>query len=225
MRIDKMDKKDLWFINRHGKFTSSEIWKLIPTAKDGRGFSQTGWTYIEQKAMESETVLWERPELEYVEALFHGKMFEQPAYEHYVRMTGNTSMRHFGSEEPVYLDYNKYSGGSPDGLMGQDTTIHIGLEIKCPKNSNNHWKYCKMKDQFDLKQIRPEYYAQVQHLLMITKAPVWHWFSYDERFKNQNKRGKLIEVFPDQKFQDNLEVRIKMAQKEKLKIIEEFNNS
>ena len=78
------------------------------------------------------------------------------------------------------------------------------------------------KTQWDLKEARPEYYAQIQFLLMITKAQGAHFASYDERFKDLTKRMKIIDVLPDKKFADSLEVKLQMAQKEKLKIIASF---
>lgn len=223
--INAIDPKDKWLLKRFGKFTASVIHKLLLTGKDGKGFSSGGWSYIEERAVETMTVMYERPELEFVEALIHGKAYEEAAYNEYVRVSGNYNMRYFGSEDPVYLEHNAYSGGSPDGLMGEGEVIHLGLELKCPKNSNNHYKYLKFKDQWDLKEQRKEYYAQIQFLMMITGAPQWDFGSFDERFVNPKLRLKIIPVFPDKKFQDNLEVRIAMAQKYKLEIIEQIQNA
>ena len=71
----------------------------------------------------------------------------------------------------------------------------------------------------------PEYYAQIQFLLMITKADLSHFSSYDPRFKEKRKQVKIIEIHPDQKFQDNLDIRIQLAEIEKKKIINEFLNA
>lgn len=222
--INALDPKDNWFLQRHSKFTSSVIFKLVPTAKDGTSFSTTGWSYIREKAIEEMTELYERPELEFVESLIHGKMYEEAAYNEYIRVSKNYNMRHFGGENPVFIEdkTHSFAGGSPDGLQGEGDVIDWGLEIKCPKNSNNHYLYSKFKDQWDLKEKRIEYYSQIQHLLMVTGANGFHFCSYDQRFKDKSKRLKIIEVLPDKKFQDNLDIRIQMAQKEKLKIIREF---
>jgi YqaJ-like viral recombinase domain len=221
--INEFDKVDGWFLQRYSKFTASEIYKLLGKGKDGTGFSAGGMTYIETKAIEEMTVLYEKPELDFVESLMHGKMYEEPAYRAYVKASRNTSMRHFGTDNPVYLPYNDYSGGSPDGLMGEGENIMWGLEIKCPKNPANHFKYLKFKDQWCLKESRPEYYAQIQFLLMITEAEGFHFVSYDERFKNPTNKIKIIDVMTDTKFQDNLQLRIASAQKEKIKILEKYN--
>lgn len=222
--INAMDKVDKWHLDRHSNFTSSENWKLLGVGKDGTGFSQTGLTYIMQKAVDTMTVLSERPELENVKSFLHGKMYEEPAFNRYVSDTKNYNMRYFGSENPVYLKFNDHSGGSPDSLMGQADVIHLVGEIKCPKNSNIHFENLEFKTQWDLKEKRLPLYTQVQDLMRITGALLGHSISYDERFKNRKLQIKIIEILPDKKFQDNLEVRIYNAQKEKLKIIERLQN-
>lgn len=219
--INKTDPKGRWFLERHGKFTASMIHKIVPNGGTSM-FTPGGWTYIQERAIETMTFMYEAPELEFVEALIHGKAYEENAYYEYLRVSKNHSMRHFGGENPVYLDYNEYSGGSPDGLMGEGTDVNWLLEIKCPKNSKNHFKYMAMTSQWDLKELRPEYYAQIQFLLMITKAQGAHFASYDERFRDENKRLKIVDVLPDRKFADALDVKLKMAQKEKLKIMAAF---
>lgn len=218
--INELDAKGKWLFARKGKFTASEIGKLLSKSRGTDMFGTGALTYIRQKAIEKMTVYWEAPELEEVKSLLHGKAHEYPAFEGYQKTTGFHSMRYFGTEEPVFLDFDENSGGSPDGLMGVGDIIHRGLEMKCPKNSNVHLDYLEMKDQWDLKEYNVDYYAQMQFLLMITKAPVWDFCSSDERFISPKLKTKIIEVLPDKKFQDNLEIRIKMAVKSRDAIIE-----
>lgn len=217
--INNQDPKGKWFSERHGKFTASLIYKICQAGGTSL-FSPGGWSYIKEKAVESMTLFYEAPELEFVEPLMHGKMYEEKAFYAYVNETKNYSMRHLGSDNPLFLEYNSYSGGSPDGIMGEGTNIEWLSEVKCPKNSKNHFKYLQFKDQWDLKEARNEYYCQIQFLLMITKASGAHFIRYDERFINKSLRLKIIDVLPDQKFFDSLNVRLPMAEKEKQKIIQ-----
>lgn len=219
--IDQMDVKDRWFLERHGKFTASEIGKLLSKGSGAEMFGKGAITYIRQKAIEKMTVLWERPELEGVKSLLHGKAHEQPAYDHYVRITRNSSMRYFGSDCPLFLQYNDDSGGSPDGIMGEGDRVYCGLELKCPKNSHIHYDHYQLKDQWDLREYNMDYYAQIQFLLMITKADEFHFISYDDRFIDPKKKIKLIPVLPDKKFQDNLHVRLQMAVKMRNSLVEQ----
>ena len=222
--LNKMDKQDAWLLERFANFTSSVNYKLLLPGKEGKTFSPGGISYITEKVVESMTSLQEKPEMEYVEALIHGKSQEFASFDAYVKASRNYNMRYFGDDNPVYLKRNEHSGGSPDGLMGEGEVIHMGLELKNPKNPNNHFKYLKFKDQWCLKQHRIEYYTQIQDLISITGAKVFHWVSYCDLFKDPKHKIKIVEVFPDQNFINNLEIRIAMAQKEKLKIIESLNN-
>jgi hypothetical protein len=57
---------------------------------------------------------------------------------------------------------------------------------------------------------------------MITGAKFWHWCSFDERFKDHLKQLKILEVVPDVQYQTELRLRLKMAIKEKNKLVEDF---
>lgn len=222
--INAIDDKDQWLLKRWGNFTASEIWKLLGKGKDGTGFSQTGKTYIEQKAIECLTDMQERPEMDEVESLLHGKAHELPAFNMYVKVSKNFNMVYMGTENPIYIPYNYFSGGTPDAVNELGGKIELIGEIKCPKNSGNHYRYLKFKTQWDLLEKRPEYYAQIQMLQMAARCKEGHFISYDDRFKDDRLKMKILEVPADYKFQDNLELRIMAAQKEKLRIIEELNN-
>lgn len=217
---------DAWHLKRRGKFTSSENHKLIKPGEKGNVFSIGGITYIETKAVEMITEIWERPELEEVESLRWGKGFELPAFEDYISKTKNYGMEFMGTENPVFMEYEEgnlkeESGGSPDGVFRDSSGIVLsGLELKCPKNPLFQFRRLSWKDQFDIKEKYMLVYCQIQHLLMINKsAKEWHFYSYDERIKHKNGRGKLIVVYPDKKFQDNLYLRLEIAVREKYKLL------
>lgn len=220
--INQMDKKDKWFLDRHGMFTASEIGKLLSKGTGSNMFGAGALSYIRAKAIERMTDLWERPEMDSIKSILHGKMYEAPAFEMYKQSTKNYSMRYFGTDEPLFLQYDEDSGGSPDGIMGEGTKIHLGLELKCPKNSHIHLDYFSFKNQYDLMDYNTDYYAQIQFLLMITGADVFHFCSFDDRFKAPRMKIKVLDVLPDRKFQDNLEIRLRMAVKERDKIVDSF---
>lgn len=222
--INAIDPKDKWFLDRHGNFTASENYKLLTNGSKGEMFGTGAKTYIKKKVIETMTVLSERPELEQVKSFLWGKLYEYPAYECYVNVTKNYSMVYLGSETPIYLEYNEYSGGSPDGIMGNGTTIDWGAEFKCPKTSEVHYEYLDLNDQWDLKAYNIQNYTQCQMLLMTTKAQGFDFFSYDDRFKEPKMKYKLIEVKPDKRFQDNLAIRLQCAQSDKLAEIERKKN-
>lgn len=226
----KQPHKDLdqWYLERWGKFTSSEIYKLLGNDKKGNPFGDTAINYIEQKAVERTTHLAERPELEEVKSLLWGKVYEYPAYAAYVDTTKNYTMKYLGTETPLFLEYEPLAndcGGSPDVInITASNSIDVGAEIKCSKNPIHHFRRLVWKDQWDILQHYPLVYAQMQHLLMITGAIEWHFISYDDRQLLKKNKIKIIEVKPDKKFQDNLDLRIRMAIKERDKLIQLHTN-
>lgn len=220
--LNSMDPKDRWFLDRHAMFTASQNYRLVESGAGGKGFSKTAMTYIEEKAIESMTVLWEAPKIEFVEALLHGRVYEMPAHNWYVKITGNKVMEYHGSENPIYLPYNKFSGGSPDAVARSEGKIFWGAEYKCPANPKVHFKNLQLKDQWDLKQLKIQDYTQCQMLIMSSGANGWHWMSYDERFKDPSLKAKIIEVLPDKNFIVNLDIKIKLAEKERKKIVDMY---
>lgn len=221
------EKKEKWYQQRWAKFTASENYKLLTNDKKGNVFGSTAWDYIEEKAMQMCTVMWEKPSLDGVEAILHGGMYEYPAYQEYVRVTGLTDMIYLGSENPLFLDDEQLkgeSGGSPDTiLLNSNAEITRMAELKCPKNPMNHFRRLKWKDQWDVKENYIQAYSQIQNLLKISpQTPVCDFVSFDERMKNHALKIKIIPVYPDKKFQDNLHLRLIKGIEEKHKIIKQY---
>ncbi len=219
---------DQWHMARWAKLTASENYKLLPNGKDSI-FSPGGMTYIKEKVIQMTTHYWDRPELDECKSLLHGKMYEYPAHKETVRVTGYNNLIYLGEDNPLFLEYEQLandSGGSPDSLLlNSDATVDIGAEYKCPKNPSLHFDRLKWKSQWDLKESYISCYTQIQNLMLITKARMWLFTSFDDRQIRQEKKAKIIEVFPDKKFQDNLDLRLRMAVKEKYRIYDEYMNS
>lgn len=228
MTIQPSADLDQWHLQRWSKFTASENFKLLPTGATTM-FSPGAYTYIKSKVLQMTTNMWQRPDLDEVEALLHGKVHEYPAYKATIEATGYKNLIYLGEERPLFLDYEPLvgeCGGSPDSIsLNEDSTVDIVAEIKCPKNSMYHFDRLKWKDQWDVKERYIQAYCQIQNLLMITKARLGLFISYDDRQKRVEKKYKIIDVLPDKKFQDNLDVRLRMAIKEKYRIYEEYMNN
>lgn len=214
--FENNDVIDKWLMKRREKFTSSENFKLL---KDGVGRT----SYIESKVIELTTKVYSRPELDEVESLRHGKMYELPAFNDYISVTKNYSMTYMGDANPIFIPWHKMpeeSGGTPDaGNILNDGKIDYLLEIKCPVNPAYHFRRLKWKNQFDIKEGYLSVYCQIQDLLRLTGAFGCDFVSYDERQLGKKNQIKIIEVKPDAKFIDNLEIRIELAVKEKYKML------
>jgi len=226
--INRVDKVDSWFLQRWSRFTASENYKLLIGGGNGDTFGPGAMTYIKQKVLEMCTHMQERPELDNVQSLLHGKMYEFPAYKALVAATGYNNLVYLGEDNPLFLEYEplaKDSGGSPDVIsMRSDSTVDIVAEIKCPKNPMYHFERLKWKSQWDVKEGYASCYCQIQNLMMITNARLGLFTSFDDRQIRPDKKAKIIEILPDRKFQDNLDLRLRMAVKEKYRIYDEYMN-
>ena len=219
-----MDKLDEWHMRRWARFTASESYKLLVSGTN-KMFGAGAWTYIEQKALEMTTSMQERPELDEAKSILHGRAHEFPAYLEYVAQTNNKDLIYLGDENPMfypYLPLAEESGGTPDcAMVSESGLITMGAEIKCPKNPVNHFRRLKWKDQWDVKQEYISCYTQAQFLMMCTGATQWDFVSYDDRQLVKSKKIKIIPIYPDKNFQNNLEVRVRQAIKEKYTLISE----
>jgi hypothetical protein len=228
MTIAPSSDLDQWHLQRWSKLTASENYKLLPSGGVSM-FSPGGYSYIRSKVLQMTTNMWQRPELDEVESLLHGKVHEYPAYKAMMAATKYQNLIYLGEDRPLFLEYEPLqgeSGGSPDSIsLRSDATVDVVAEIKCPKDSMKHFDRHFWKDQWDVKEKYIQAYCQIQNLMMITGAELGLFVSYDDRQKSVNKKIKIIDILPDKKFQDNLDIRLRMAVKEKYRIYNEYMNS
>src|SRR5215469_1689555 len=143
--MNDVSKLDKWYTDRWGKFTGSEIYKLLTRPKSPNDLWSAGaLTYIEERALQSICGIWERPKLEEVDSLLWGNANEYPAYEMYVKATKNYSVTFMGSENPTFLDYEPMKeecGATPDAAnITGENKIDLGVEIKNSINPVFHFR-------------------------------------------------------------------------------------
>lgn len=167
-----------WFAARRGRFTGSEIWKLMTEPrskadKEAGKFGETAMTYIYKVLAESVTEMSE----EFSSAATQwGIDYENEAREVYEQ--------YFMEKiEPCdFIPFESHGGGSPDGFIG-DKGI---AEIKCPYNSGGHIENLvlanKLPTAAEFKEWHKEYYWQIQNNLMATGRDFCRFISYDPRF-------------------------------------------
>lgn len=157
---------DMWNKIRLGKFTSSEIHRLI--FKKG-ALTDKALKYIQEKAAEIMTGV---PNNSFDNAATTWGHEQEPIAAKLFSEKTELELTECG-----FVMLNEYFGGSPDRLIGVDGLI----EIKCPFNSGNHVKHCMLKDQEDLKAECPEYFYQIQSNLIVTERDYAFFVSYDPR--------------------------------------------
>ena len=172
-----------WDKLRLGKFTGSGISALMTQPrskadKESGEWSQTALKYIHEKMMEEVTgqVCYESSG----RAIDWGNEWEEFALKRLAQ--------HIQSPEekthlkPSFKLFNEYSGCSPDAFMYHHLfDMELGVEIKCPFNSLNHFYHCQVTGADTLKEINPDYYWQVQMNMLTFGVTAWIFASFDPR--------------------------------------------
>jgi len=186
-----------WWENRIGKFTASEIWKLMtePRAKKDL-MSKTAETYIREKVYEilsgqlkqsidSASTAW-------------GHENEPIAKRYYTALTGNEVI-----ESKLLISENiEGLTGSPDGLVGEEGMI----EVKCPFVGSNHLNFFFNEDTFESE--NNDYYYQMQCNLLLSGRKWCDFISFDPRLILNSNSGLYI-----RRWEANEEVQERMIEK------------
>ncbi len=170
-----------WFMARIGRFTSSEIHKLMGVKSLGVNdeLSDTAKTYVYEKYAEFTTGIAKEIKSW---ALDWGNENEPLAKLEMEQRNGCDMMDCEFILHPTYF----YLGGSPDGVIVKHGINHM-VEIKCPANTAEQYKNISAaKDAVTMRKKYPELYWQMQNNMMLTKLTNGLFVSYDKRIKIGN---------------------------------------
>lgn len=154
---DIAQRSDLWYQQRLGRFTASEIHKLMGV----KGLNQTGKTYAIEKAIET---IDSNEEVIYSADLKRGVELEPLAFAKF------KELKYFDFldvSESSFIEYGEHAGASPDGKVSNNS----GVEIKCPK----HAKFFKIVADSE---IDDEYMWQMQKQMLSAKTEQTYFFNY-----------------------------------------------
>ena len=205
MNVETMfTAQDAWRAERVGKFTSSEIHRLLqPGKRKDEYFGAGAMTYIYEKV--GEIITGEAAEAS-SKAIEWGYANEYDAILEYENRK-KAKVEYFGAGNPKYIPYNEVAGGSPDGIVNG----RILLEVKCPFNSGNHIKFLMMTKQDQLKASNFDYYCQAQMNMLCTNTAIAHFVSYDPRAIEHRLRLAVLSVERDQDIISEIVKRIDAA--------------
>jgi len=173
MDITITSDESKWLSLREGKFTASEIHKLMGTPRNKSEYlSDTAKTFVYEKASELLTGI--RKPI-WGEALTWGTENEKEAFEVF-QQNQDEFYTYYGGETYTFIPYGEYSGYSPDAL-GSNCIV----EIKNPFNSAIHLKNRSIKCSEDLLKLHPEYYYQMQLGMIASAVDFGYFVSYDKR--------------------------------------------
>ena len=207
-----VSKEEEWLKQRWGKFTASELHRLMasPTKNE---LSKGGITYAQEKAVEVLTEF--NPDFFVTYDMQWGVDHELEAIERFSLESGVT-VEFTGDEQRFMQSEDEQWGGTPDGVVFDmpDT----GIEVKCPK-SRTHLTYMDITDAMSLKDIKPEYYWQCQGLIELHKSDFWYFVSYDPRFMNEQHQIHIAKIGRVQSDIEFMLSRIQLASELKERII------
>lgn len=151
-----------WWEVRRGKASASEISKILGK----KDFGLTGESYAFEKATEIVFGLPSEEEMFDSSDTRRGKELEPLAFNKFKDLK---EFDFLDVETCGFIEYNDHSGSSPDGLVSDNSN----LEIKCPRR-DKFFRYIKN----GLKEISPEYYAQMQMQMLSTGREKCYFFNY-----------------------------------------------
>lgn len=156
--MEQLQRIESWKQQRYGKFTASEIVKILGV----RGLGETGKNYAIDKAIEA---LYGEFEENYISYDMQNGIDTEPLA--FAKFKELKSLEFLEVTNCGFFDNCEHSGASPDGLVSDDAI----LEIKCPKSST----FFKL---VATNEIDTKYYAQMQMQMMSTNRNKAYFFNY-----------------------------------------------
>jgi exodeoxyribonuclease (lambda-induced) len=158
MQSNNEQRSENWKIERYGKFSASEIIKLLGV----RGLGETGKTYAIEKAIEE---LYGEMEENFVSFdMQRGIELEPLAFAKFKELK---ELEFLEVTNCSFFKFNEDAGASPDGLVSDDAV----LEIKCPKSTT-------FFELVATNEIDKKYYAQMQMQMLCTNRNKAYFFNY-----------------------------------------------
>jgi len=168
-----------WYLAKLGKFSCSQFYRLmtepkLKADKDAGNLSQGALTYVYECV--AERITSKKAKEDFTSKFTDWGNEYEPVAKGIYNAVFSCVITDVG-----HIDWQHNSGGSPDGLVGDDGVI----EIKCPYTITSHLEH-KLNPISD----KPEYYWQCLGYLLITGRKWIDFVSY-----SPNYPGKLQIVY------------------------------
>lgn len=165
---DELQRTDSWYEQRLGKFTASNFGTLMSYP-----FKKTAMALILDKYMES--ITGKREELSNI-YMDWGTENEPKGIARYEK---ETCLKVVDVGFVPMPGYERFAGGSPDGLIYENDKLVGIIECKCPHNPVNFSK--AINEDGIPSNSKRAYYTQIQFNMLATGAEWCDWFSYEAR--------------------------------------------
>jgi putative phage-type endonuclease len=203
-----LQRTDDWYKQREGRFTASQISRLLGKETLART-KQSIDTYAFEKAIET---LYGREEDTYVsEDMQRGINQEPLAFALFKDLKGYEFL---DVKEVGFYKFDKHAGASPDGQVSDNSN----LEIKCPRRN----KFFKIVAN-GINEVDSSYIAQMQMQMLCTDTEKSYFLNY--YLENSIQYWHEIVIDRDENMIDLIKQRIVMATEIKLQYIEKINNN
>ena len=156
--MENLQRVDSWYKERQGKFTASEIHKLMGI----KGLGEIGKSYAIEKAIEEVFGNYQDDYISY--DMQKGIELEPLAF---AKFSDLKSLEFINVESCGFISIDKNSGSSPDGLVSDNAV----LEIKCPKVDT----FMKLVVS---NEINKNYFYQMQKQMIDTNREKAYFFNY-----------------------------------------------
>ena len=201
--MEQLQRTESWLKDRYGKFTASEIIKLL----GARGLGETGKTYAIEKAIQELYGDFEENYISYDMA--QGIENEPLAFAKFQELKG---LEFLEVENCGFFNFEQHAGASPDGLVSDNAV----LEIKCPK-STTFFKLVATNE------IDSKYYAQMQMQMLCANRNKAYFFNYLVHDGTEYYHEIIVER--DEDMIEKIKERINEAVKIKTDYINLINNN
>ncbi|MEA1848988.1 YqaJ viral recombinase family protein [Chryseobacterium sp. MHB01] len=209
---DELDKRELWFQKRLGKFTSSELSRLMTYEDNISELPKGAITYIEEKALE---ILTGGKSVKNFtnDSMERGNEKELEAIAVFEEMFGVKC--YATGEDQEFIELCSYFGGTPDGLIAEEDMI----EVKCPDCKTHLFRIRNIKSQEDFKKHEKDYYWQIQGNFLSSGRKRCFFIDYDDRFTKKEQQLFVIEIHRNENDIQKAKTRLNMAEKYKQNLL------
>ena len=195
-----------WFKVRAGRFTASEIHKLLGV----KGLGLTGASYAFKNAIEIVFGVDEDDSFISFD-MQRGIELEPLAFKKFEELK---AFDFWDIQKASFFPFGENAGASPDGLVNKDAV----LEIKCPKSE----KFFNLVSK-GIEAIDKEYIAQMQMEMLCTNSQRCHFFNYII-FKGQEMWHEIV-IDRDEAVIDLIKSRIEEAVLIRDNFVKELNEN
>tara|TARA_R110000851_G_scaffold251691_1_gene404206 strand:+ start:464 stop:1087 length:624 start_codon:yes stop_codon:yes gene_type:complete len=203
-----LQRTDDWYKQREGRFTASQISRLLGKETLART-KQSIDTYAFEKAIET---IYGREEDTYVsEDMQRGINQEPLAFALFKDLKGYEFL---SVKEVGFYKFDEHAGASPDGQVSDNSN----LEIKCPRRN----KFFKIVAN-GINEVDFSYIAQMQMQMMCTNTEKSYFLNY--YLENSIQYWHEIVIERDEELINLIKERVVMATEIKLEYMKKINQN